>query len=127
MSRKRKLLHTASISLLTVPNLIYLGFNVQVLKEANAIALTMTAMLVLAIVGLGALAHIKADKGIWVTLIGIFILSLSNIAYIAGIALVIEGGGLAVDGYFLKPLILKEKERELEANGKSVTYTREIK
>lgn len=127
MSKKRVWLHTASISLLTAPNIIYLSCNFNILREANAIALTMTAMLVLSIVGLGALAHFKANSGIWVTLIGVFILSLSNIAWVAGIALMIEGGGLAIDGYVLKPLITKIKIKELEDNGKQVTYTREIK
>lgn len=127
MSKKRAWLHTASISLLTVPNIIYLSCNFNILREANAIALTMTAMLVLSIVGLGALAHFKANSGIWVTLIGVFILSLSNIAWVAGIALIIEGGGLAIDGYLIKPLITKTKIEELEGNGKQVTYTREIK
>lgn len=127
MSKKRAWLHAISISLLTAPNIIYLGCNFNILREANAIALTMTAMLVLSIVGLGALAHFKANSGIWVTLIGVFILSLSNIAWVAGIALVIEGGGLAVDGYVIKPLITKTKIKELEDNGKQVTYTREIK
>ena len=127
MSKKRAWLHTASISLLTAPNIIYLSCNFNILREANAIALTKTAMLVLSIVGLGALAHFKANSGIWVTLIGVFILSLSNIAWVAGIALIIEGGGLAIDGYVLKPLITKTKIKELEDNGKQVTYTREIK
>lgn len=127
MSKKRAWLHTASIGLLTAPNIIYLSCNFNILREANAIALTMTAMLVLSIVGLGALAHFKANSGIWVTLIGVFILSLSNIAWVAGIALIIEGGGLAIDGYVLKPLITKTKIEELEDNGKQVTYTREIK
>ena len=127
MSKKRVWLHTASISLLTAPNIIYLSCNFNILREANAIALTMTAMLVLSIVGLGALAHFKANSGIWVTLIGVFILSLSNIAWVAGVALIIEGGGLAIDGYVLKPLITKTKIKELEDNGKQVTYTREIK
>lgn len=127
MSKKRAWLHTASISLLTAPNIIYLSCNFNILREANAIALTMSAMLVLSIVGLGALAHFKANSGIWVTLIGVFILSLSNIAWVAGIALIIEGVGLAIDGYVLKPLITKTKIKELEDNGKQVTYTREIK
>ena len=127
MSKKRAWLHTASIGILTAPNIIYLSCNFNILREANAIALTMTAMLVLSIVGLGALAHFKANSGIWVTLIGVFILSLSNIAWVAGIALIIEGGGLAIDGYVLKPLITKTKIEELEDNGKQVTYTREIK
>lgn len=127
MSTKRTILHGISINLLTLPNIIYLGLNYDVLKEANTVALTMTAMLVLAVVGLGALAHFKANSGIWVTLIGIFILSLSNISYIAGIALILEGGALVIDGYILKPLIIKTKIKEFEKNGKAVTYTREIK
>lgn len=127
MSKKRAILTTSAVGVLTAPNLIYLGCNFNVLKEANAVALSMTALLILAIVGLGTLAHFKANKGIWIILIGIFILSLSNIAYVAGIALLIEGTGLAFDGYVLDPLILKEKLRELEANGEHVTYTREVK
>lgn len=126
MSKKRLILHCSSIGLLTAPNLIYLGCNFDILKEANTVALTMTALLILAIVGLGALAHFKANSGIWVTLIGIFILSLSNIAYIAGFALIIEGGGLAIDGYVLKPIIKKAKVEELKQNGESVTYTTEV-
>lgn len=126
MSKKRLILHCSSIGLLTAPNLIYLGCNFDILKEANTVALTMTALLILAIVGLGALAHFKANSGIWVTLIGIFILSLSNIAYIAGFALIIEGGGLAIDGYVLKPMIKKAKVEELKQNGESVTYTTEV-
>lgn len=127
MSKKRVWLHVASIATLTAPNLIYLGCNFDILKEANVVALTMTALIVLAIVGLGALAHFKANGGIWVTLIGIFILSLSNIAYVAGIALIIEGGGLAIDGYLFKPLIHKAKLEELKKNGESITYTTEVK
>ncbi len=127
MSKKRAILTTSAVGVLTAPNLIYLGCNFNVLKEANAVALSMTALLILAVVGLGTLAHFKANKGIWIILIGIFILSLSNIAYVAGVALLIEGTGLAFDGYVLDPLILKEKLRELEANGEHVTYTREVK
>lgn len=127
MSKKRVLLHAGSLTTLIVPNLVYMGCNVQVLKEANAIALTMTALLILAIVGLGALVHFKANAGIWCAIIGVFILSLSNIAYVAGIALIIEGGGLALDGYVLKPLITKQKMEELKKDGEQITYTREIK
>lgn len=126
MSKKRVALHTLSVSILTAPNLVYLLCNVEVLKEANAIALTMTALLVLSIVGLGALAHFKPKSGIWVLLIGIFVLSLSNISYIAGMALIIEGAGLVVDGYGIEPLILKQKIKELQENGQSVTYTKEL-
>lgn len=127
MSKKRIALHSASIALLTAPNIIYLCCNFDILKEANAIALTMTALITLSIVGLGALTHLKANGGIWVALIGVFILSLSNIAYIAGFALLIEGGGIAIDGYVIKPLITRTKIKELEDNGRQVTYTREIK
>ena len=105
MSKRRKWLNVGSVALLTVPNLIYLICNGDILKEANTIALTMTALLVLSVVGLGALAHFKANGGVWTTLIGIFILALSNIAYVAGVALIIEGAGLLIDGYVLKPLI----------------------
>lgn len=126
MSKKRIALHTLSVSLLTAPNLVYLLCNVEVLKEANAIALTMTALLVLSVVGLGALAHFKPKSGIWILLIGIFVLSLSNISYIAGMALIIEGSGLVVDGYAIEPLILKQKIKELQQNGQSVTYTKEL-
>lgn len=127
MSKKRIWLHIASIGFLTAPNMIYLGCNFDILKEANTIALTMTAMLVLSIVGLGSLAHFKANSGVWVTVIGIFILSLSNIAWIAGMALIIEGGSLVVDGYLFRPLIEKTKLKELEKSGRKITYTREIK
>lgn len=126
MSKKRLLLHSLSIATLTAPNGIYLACNYDILKEANVVALTMTALLILSIIGLGALAHFKANKGIWVTLIGIFVLSLSNISYVAGIALIIEGGGLAIDGYVLNPLIVNTKMKELENAGKQVTYTRNI-
>lgn len=127
MSKTRIWLNVGAYSTLIVPNLVYLGCNVQVLKEANAIALTMTAMLVLSIVGLGALTHIKMNSGIWVLLIGVFILALSNIAYIAGIALIIEGVSIGIDGYVFKPLITRQKVKELEDNGRTITYTREIK
>lgn len=127
MGRKRAWLHVASISALVIPNTIYALCNLDVLKEANAVALTMTGLLVLSIVGLGALTHIRANAGIWVGLIGVFILALSNIAYIAGIALIIEGAGIALDGYVLKPLITQTKVKELKENGESVTYTAEIK
>lgn len=126
MSKKRLLLHSMSIAALTAPNGIYLACNFDVLKEANVVALTMTTMIILSIVGLGALAHFKANKGVWVSLIGVFVLSLSNISYVAGIALIIEGAGLTVDGYVFKPLILNTKTKELENAGKQVTYTRSI-
>jgi len=127
MSKKRIAWHALSVSILTVPNLIYLCCNIQILKEANAIALTMSALLVLSIVGMGALAHFKPKSGIWVTLIGVFVLALSNISYVVGIALIIEGSGLAVDGYGIQPMIVKQRIKELEEDGKQVTYTTEIK
>lgn len=126
MSKKRVAWHALSVSILTVPNIIYLTCNIQILKEANAIALTMSALLVLSVVGLGTLAHFKPKSGIWVTLIGVFVLSLSNISYIAGIALIIEGSGLAVDGYAIQPMIVKQRIKELEEDGKQVTYTTTI-
>lgn len=126
MSKRRKWLNVGSVALLTVPNLVYLICNGDILREANTIALTMTALLVLSVVGLGALAHFKANGGVWTTLIGIFILALSNIAYVAGVALIIEGAGLLIDGYVLKPLIRQAKIKELEDSGKQVTYTRDV-
>ena len=124
--KKKVLLQTASISLLTIPNLIYMLCNLTVLKEANVIALSMVSLLVLAIIGLGALVHFKVKMGIWIMIIGIFVLIMSNISYVGGIALIIEGFGLALDAYLIRPLIVREKIKELEANGKSVTYTRNI-
>lgn len=126
MKKKRIWLHVASVSILSVPNLTYLGFNFDILKEANAIALTMSALMILAVVGVGVLAHIKFNAGVWALLIGIFVLALSNIAYIAGYALLIEGAGLALDGYILKPLIKKEKIKELKEKGENVVYTDKI-
>ena len=126
MSKRSKWLNVGSVALLTVPNLVYLICNGDILKEANTIALTMTALLVLSVVGLGALAPFKANGGVWTTLIGIFILALSNIAYVAGVALIIEGAGLLIDGYVLKPLIRQAKIKELEDSGKQVTYTRDV-
>lgn len=126
MSKKRIWLHVASLSILSVPNLVYLGVNFDILKEANAIALTMSALLILAVVGVGVLAHMKVNGGVWALLIGIFVLSLSNIAYIAGFALIIEGAGLALDGYVFKPLIEKQKIKELKEKGENVTYTTKV-
>lgn len=126
MSKKRIWLHVTSVSILSVPNLIYLGLNFEILKEANAIALTMSALLILAVVGVGVLAHMKVNGGVWALLIGIFVLSLSNIAYIAGFALIIEGGGLALDGYLLRPMIEKQKIKELKEKGENVTYTTKV-
>lgn len=126
MSKKRLAVHGLSLGILSIPNLTYLGCNFSIIKEANAVALTMTALLILGVIGLGALAHIKANGGIWCAIIGAFILSLSNIAYIAGIALLIEGAGIAIDGYILKPWITSIKIEELEKNGQSVTYTKSI-
>lgn len=126
MSKRRIWLHVASVSILSVPNLTYLGVNFEILKEANAIALTMSALLILAVVGVGVLAHMKVNSGVWALLIGIFVLSLSNIAYIAGFALIIEGGGLALDGYLLKPMIEKQKIKELKEKGENVTYTTKV-
>ena len=86
----------------------------------------MIAMLVLAIIGLGALIHFKVKTGVWITILGIVILVMSNISYVAGIALIIEGICLTLDSLIFKPLITAEKIKELEANGKSVTYTKQI-
>ena len=127
MSKRRGLLNALSLGLLTAPNLIYLCCNIPVIKEINAIAITMTALIVFSIIGLGTLAHFKANGGVWTTVIGVFIISMSNIALVAGVALIIEGIAVAIDGYVIKPLIKKEKIKELEANGKSVTYTTNIK
>ena len=126
MSKKRIWLHVASLSILSVPNLVYLGVNFDILKEANTIALTMSALLILAVVGVGVLAHMKVNGGVWALLIGIFVLALSNIAYIAGFALIIEGAGLALDGYIFKPLIKKQKIQELKDKGENVTYTEQV-
>lgn len=127
MSKRRMLLHTASMITLIAPNTIYLFCNFNVLKEANAVSLTMVAILTLSIVGVGTITHVKVKGGVWALLIGLFVLALSNIAYVAGMALIIEGAGVAVDGYVLKPLIEKSKIREFENNGRTITYTKEFK
>lgn len=124
--KRKALLEALSIVALVLPNLIYMLCNINVLKEANAIAMTMLALLVLSIIGLGALVHFKVRAGVWFGILGIFVLILSNVSYVAGIALILEGIGLCIDGYIIRPLIVKAKIKELEASGKSVTYTRNI-
>ena len=123
MKKLRVLLEILSITILTVPNLIYLLCNTRVLKEANYVAITMIALVVLAVICLGAFIHCKIKAGIWILLIGVFIVSVSNISLFGGIALIIEGLGLAVDGYFIKPLVIKLKVKELESNGRKGRYT----
>ena len=86
----------------------------------------MVALVVASIIGLGALIHFKIRIGVWILVAGVFTLVLSNIGFVAGIALIIEGIGLIIDGYLIRPLIVKMKVKELEANGKSITYTRKI-
>ena len=126
MKKLRILLEALSITILTVPNLIFLLCNARVLKEAHYIAITMIAIVILAVICLGAFIHCKIKAGIWLLLIGVFVVSVSNISLFGGIALIIEGIGLAIDGYFIKPLVVNLKVKELEKNGKSVSYTRNI-
>ena len=126
LNKKTILLHILSLITITLPNLIYIICNNKVFKETHYLALTMIAMLVLAIIGLGALIHFKVKTGVWITILGIVILVMSNISYVAGIALIIEGICLTLDSLIFKPLITAEKIKELEANGKSVTYTKQI-
>ena len=126
MSKKRLLLEVLSILVLVVPNLVYMLCNLQVFKEAHYLALTMVAIIVLCIIGLGALIHFKAKAGIWLAIIGVFVLVMSNISYVAGIALIIEGVCLSLDSYLIKPLVIRLKIKELEENVKSVTYTKSI-
>lgn len=126
MSFKRFILHFISILFLTVPNLVYMFTKFDVIKETNAIALTLVAMVVLSCVGIGVLLHFKFNWGVWVALIGAFVLALANISYVAGVALIIEGIGVAINGYIFKPLIIRQKVKELKAHGESITYTRRI-
>lgn len=123
MGKKRLWYHMISLSMLTVPNLTYLGINFDIVKEANAISLTMTALLILSVVGFGAATHIEVNKGVWALLIGVLVVSLSNISYIVGIALIIEGAGIAIDGYVMKPLIEVEKAKEKSEHGTESTTT----
>ena len=127
MTKKRAWLHVLSVAVVVIPNLIYMLCNIQVLKDANWLSLTMTALLVLGVIGLGALAHFKPKAGIWVVLIGVFVLALANMSYVAGIALIIEGVGLALESYLIRPIIKEEKIKELKARGETVTYTSEVK
>ena len=126
MKWKTFLLHLASIIILVVPNLIYLLTKLDVIKETHAIALTMVAMVVFSVIGIGVLLHFKFNIGVWITIIGAFVLALSNISYVAGVALLIEGVGIALDGYIFKPLRIRARVKELEKDGKSITYTRRI-
>lgn len=127
MNKKRIVYHILSIFFLTVPNLVYLLCNFNVLKETNIISLTMVAMLILSVIGIGALTHIKLKAGIWTILVGLFMLIMSNISLIGAVALIIEGGGMVIDGYVFKPLIDKSKVKEFEENGGTITYTKEFK
>lgn len=120
------LLHLGSILVLVVPNLVYLLTKLDVIKDTHAIALTMVAMVVLSVIGIGVLLHFKFNIGVWITIIGAFVLALSNISYVAGVALLIEGVGITLDGYIFKPLRIRAKVKELEKDGKSITYTRRI-
>lgn len=120
------LLHLGSILVLVVPNLVYLLTKLDVIKDTHAIALTMVAMVVLSVIGIGVLLHFKFNIGVWITIIGAFVLALSNISYVAGVALLIEGVGITLDGYIFKPLRIRARVKELEKDGKSITYTRRI-
>lgn len=120
------LLHLGSILILVVPNLIYLLTKLDVIKDTHAIALTMVAMVVFSVIGIGVLLHFKFNIGVWITIIGAFVLALSNISYVAGVALLIEGVGITLDGYIFKPLRIRARVKELEKDGKSITYTRRI-
>lgn len=126
MNKKKILLQATSISMLSIPNLIYLICNYPVIKDTNVIALTMISLVVLSIIGLGALIHFKVKAGIWLVIIGLSMMVMSNISWVGGVAFVIEGIGLALDSYIIQPLLVKEKIKELEADGKSITYTKEI-
>lgn len=126
MKKYRIMLQIAAMVILIVPNLIYLICNFSVFKDRNVVAISMIAMLIFAIVGLGALLHFKVKAGVWTTIIGIFILAVGDLAHITGIALLIEGIGLILDGYIIRPILIKLKIRELEENGESITYTRPI-
>lgn len=126
MKWKTFLLHLTSIIILVLPNLIYLLTKIDVIKETHAIALTMVAMVVFSVIGIGVLLHFKFNIGVWITIIGAFVLALSNISYVAGVALLIEGVGITLDGYILKPLRINARVKELEKDGKSITYTRRI-
>lgn len=126
MNKKILLLHILSLALLIVPNLVYLICNLNVFKEAHAIALTMVAMVILSCIVIGALLHFRFNMGVWLAIIGAFVLALANISYVAGIGLLIEGVGLIIDGYFIKPIIVNLRTKELEEHGKQVTYTRRI-
>lgn len=120
------LLHLGSILILVVPNLVYLLTKLDVIKDTHAIALTMVAMVVFSVIGIGVLLHFKFNIGVWITIIGAFVLALSNISYVAGVALLIEGVGITLDGYIFKPLRIRARVKELEKDGKSITYTRRI-
>ena len=126
MKWQKFLLTLGSLIVLIVPNLIYLITKIDVIKETHAIALTMVAMVVLSIIGIGVLLHFKFNIGVWITIIGAFVLALSNISYVAGVALLIEGVGITLDGYIFKPLRIRARVKELEKDGKSITYTRRI-
>lgn len=126
MRKKILLLHILSLALLIVPNLVYLICNLNVFKEAHAIALTMVAMVILSCIVIGALLHFRFNMGVWLAIVGAFVLALANISYVAGIGLLIEGIGLIIDGYFIKPIVINLKTKELEQHGKQVTYTRRI-
>lgn len=126
MKWRKFLLHLASIIILVVPNLIYLLTKLDVIKDTHAIALTMVAMVVFSVIGIGVLLHFKFNIGVWITIIGAFVLALSNISYVAGVALLIEGVGITLDGYIFKPLRIRARVKELEKDGKSITYTRRI-
>lgn len=126
MNKKKLLLQGTSLSILSIPNIIYLLCNIQVLRDTNVIALTMLSLVVLSIIGLGALIHFKVKAGIWLVIIGLFMLVMSNVSWVGGIAFIIEGIGLALDAYIIQPLLVKEKIKELKENGESITYTKEI-
>lgn len=126
MKWQKFLLTLGSLIVLIVPNLIYLITKIDVIKETHAIALTMVAMVVLSVIGIGVLLHFKFNIGVWITIIGAFVLALSNISYVAGVALLIEGVGITLDGYIFKPLRIRARVKELEKDGKSITYTRRI-
>lgn len=126
MKALRILLEVLSITILTVPNLVYLLCNGHVFKQAHYIAITLITLVVLSVVCLGAFIHCKVKAGIWLLLIGVFVVAISNIAVYGGVALIIEGIGLALDAYLIKPLVVKVKIKELESHGKSVSYTRNI-
>lgn len=126
--QKRKYIATIIIEFIVLifPLLIYAIFNAKNFTKETTIGLSITGVIIIAILGIVLMCKVKLKGGVYILITAIIILILQDITTVLGTGLLIGGISLSIDGYIINPVKQYYKGMYYDSTGRKVVYSKKL-